>query len=457
MINVVIQGLGYVGAASALVIASKLGKNKKPLFNIIGIERKNNDNSQKLIDKINSKIFPHSSSDVEVDSILKKIKKFKNLIATDDIKYFSKADVIISSINFDFKDKNFNDFKLIPFRKSIEEIGKYITENTLLIVQSTVPPGTTEQIVLPILRNILRKRQVNFKKIFLAHSFERVMPGDKYMESITNNWRVYAGINKVSENKCKNFLSKIINVKEYPLTRLNNPTESEICKLLENSFRAVNIAFIDEWLRFTEKLNLNLFDIINAIRKRPSHKNIMLPGLGVGGYCIPKDPLIAKVAAEKIFKFKDLKFPMSVKAASINKKMPDFTFDKIKKICKKQKINKILLMGVSYKHNVGDTRNSAVERLFKKLKASKFNIFLHDPSIEMWKETNKIVDTKIPDVKLIQLMVFLVKHKEFNYINFEKLKKRNKNLFIIDANNVLSKKQILKINKLNIKNYLLGK
>lgn len=457
MINVVIQGLGYVGSASALVIASKLGKNKKPLFNVIGIERKNNDNSQKLIDKINSKIFPHSSSDVEVDNILKKIKKFKNLIATDNIKYFSKADVIISSINFDFKDKNFNDFKLIPFRKSIEEIGKYITENTLLIVQSTVPPGTTEQIVLPILRNILRKRQVNFKKIFLAHSFERVMPGDKYMESITNNWRVYAGINKVSENKCKNFLSKIINVKEYPLTRLNNPTESEICKLLENSFRAVNIAFIDEWLRFTEKLNLNLFDIINAIRKRPSHKNIMLPGLGVGGYCIPKDPLIAKVAAEKIFKFTDLKFPMSVKAASINKKMPDFIFDKIKEICKKQKINKILLMGVSYKHNVGDTRNSAVERLFKKLKASKFNIFLHDPLIKMWKETNKIVDTKIPDVKLIQLMVFLVKHKEFNYINFEKLKKRNKNLFIIDANNVLSKKQILKINKLNIKNYLLGK
>lgn len=457
MINVVIQGLGYVGSATALTIASKLGKNKKPLFNVIGVEKKNNENSKKLIDKINSKIFPYKSSDVEVKSLLRKIKKFKNLSATDDIKYFSKADVIIISINFDFKDKNFNDFKLMSFKKSVEEISKNITENTLLIVQSTVPPGTTEKIVLPILKNILRKRHVNFKKIFLAHSFERVMPGDKYMESITNNWRVFAGINEISEKKCKNFLSKIINVKKYPLTRLNNPTESEICKLLENSFRAVNIAFIDEWLRFTEKLNLNLFDIIHAIRKRPTHKNIMLPGLGVGGYCIPKDPLITKVAAEKIFKFKDISFPMSVKATKINKKMPDFTFDKIKKICNEKKISKILLMGVSYKHNVDDTRYSAAERLFNKLKQSKFKILIHDPLVKKWRETNQVINNKMPNIKSIDLMVFLVKHKQYESINFERFKKKNKKLIIFDANNVLSKKQISKINNLNIKNYILGK
>ena len=163
--------------------------------------------------------------------------------------FLTKADVIIISINFDFKDKNFRDFKLDAFKKSVEDIAINITENTLLIVQSTVPPGTTGKIVLPILVKILKRRGLNHKKIYLSHSFERVMPGDNYMESITNNWRVYAGINKISEQKCKNFLSKIINIKEFPLTRLNNPTESEICKLLENSFRAVNIAFIDEWLK----------------------------------------------------------------------------------------------------------------------------------------------------------------------------------------------------------------
>ena len=326
-----------------------------------------------------------------------------------------------------------------------------------MIVQSTVPPGTTEKIVLPILKNIIKKRKINSKKIFLAHSFERVMPGDKYMESVTNNWRVFAGINNISEKKCENFLSKIINVKQYPLTRLNNPTESEICKLLENSFRAVNIAFIDEWLRFTEKLNLNLFDIIHAIRKRPTHQNIMLPGLGVGGYCIPKDPLISKVAAEKIFKFTDITFPMSVKATKINKKMPDFTANKIKQICIKKKISKILLMGVSYKHNVDDTRYSAVERLYKKLKHTKFKIFIHDPLVKKWKETNQLIDNKMPNLKYIDLIVFLVKHKQYETINFDKYKKENKKLFIFDANNVLSKKQISKINELNLDNYILGK
>ncbi len=457
MINVAIQGLGYVGAATAFTLASKVGKNKKPLFRVVGIERKNNDPSKILIDKINSNIFPHESTDNQVKILQKKIKKNNNLRATNDISYYSKADIIIISINFDFKDKNFNDFKLNSFKKSIKEIALNISENTLLIVQSTVPPGTTEKIIFPIFATYSKRRKINFKKIFISHSFERVMPGDKYMDSITNNWRVYAGINKISENKCKFFLKKIIDTKKYPLTKLNNPTESEICKLLENSFRAVNIAFIDEWLRFTDKLNLNLYDIINAIRKRSTHNNIMLPGLGVGGYCIPKDPLITKVASEKIFKFKDLKFPMSVKAASINKTMPDFTFSKIKEICKKNKMNKILLMGVSYKDNVSDTRYSAAERLFWKLKKSKFKIFLHDPLVKVWKETRSIINNKIPDVKFIQLIVFLVKHKKYNNINFKKLKKRNKNLFIIDANNVLSKKQIIELKNLNIKNYLLGK
>ena len=457
MINVVIQGLGYVGAATAITLASKLGNNKKPLFNVVGIEKKNNINSKILIDKVNSNIFPHESSDKQVKNLLKKIKKNNNLKATDDIKYFSKADIIIISINFDFRNRNFNDFKLKAFKKSISEIANHITENTLLVVQSTVPPGTTEKVVLPTLSSTLKKRKVNLKKIFVSHSFERVMPGDKYVDSIINNWRVYAGINKASEVKCKNFLSKVINVKKYPLTKLNSPTESEICKLLENSFRAVNIAFIDEWLKFTEKLNLNLFDIIYAIRKRPTHTNIMLPGLGVGGYCLPKDPLITKVAAKKIFKFKGMNFPLSVKATNINKKMPDFTYNKIKEICKNKKIKNILLMGVSYKNDVGDTRYSAVERLYRKLNKSRFKILLHDPFVKNWKETNKIVYTKLPDIKPVQLIVFLVKHKQFNKINFLRLKERNKNFFILDANNVLSEKQILKINKLNIKNYILGK
>ena len=445
MINVVIQGLGYVGAATALTIASKLGKNKKPIFNVIGVERKNNVISKKLIDNINSKIFPHKSNNTQVKSLLKKIENNNNLIATDDIEYFSKADVIIISINFDFKDKNFRDFKLDAFKKSVEDIAINITENTLLIVQSTVPPGTTEKIVLPILVKILKRRGLNHKKIYLSHSFERVMPGDNYMESITNNWRVYAGINKISEQKCKNFLSKIINIKEFPLTRLNNPTESEICKLLENSFRAVNIAFIDEWLRFTERLNLNLFDIINAIRKRPTHKNIMLPGLGVGGYCLTKDPIFGKLSSKFFLKNKKINFPFSELALRVNSRMINNSLYYIKdRYGKSLKNKKILIVGVAYKNDVGDVRDSPSIKLANKLKKFSSKLFFYDPLVVEKLKSIKKVD-QIND--FYDIILLCVKHKTFKNFSFLKFNKMKQTIFF-DLNNVLGKKELKKINKI---------
>ena len=130
------------------------------------------------------------------------------------------------------------------------------------------------------------------------------MPGKNYLDSIINYWRVFAGINDISADKCAEFLSKIINVKKYPLTRLSNTNESETGKLLENSYRAVNIAFIEEWGRFAEDIGLDLFNIIDAIKMRPSHNNIMQPGFGVGGYCLTKDPRFADLSVKQIFKKK---------------------------------------------------------------------------------------------------------------------------------------------------------
>lgn len=456
MINVAVQGLGYVGCATALTIASKLSNDKKPIFNVYGIEKKNA-KSKSLIDKINSNIFPHPTSDSSVKKYLYLAKRNKNFLASNNHKFYSKADVIIISINFDFKNSNFEKLEISSFKKSLLDIAKNIKENSLIIVQSTVPPGTTEKIVTPIIHDYVKKRGMNKKKIFISHSFERVMPGENYFNSITNNWRVYSGINKSSEKKCEIFLKKIVNIKKYPLTKLNCTKESEVCKLMENSYRAVNIAFIDEWMRFSDKLNLNLFEIINAIRKRPTHANIMLPGFGVGGYCIPKDPLIAKAAAKQVLNIKNLSFPMSLNAAKINRKMPDFTFSKIMKIVKKNRIKNILLMGVSYKNNIGDTRFSPTERLYKKLMKKKLKVFLHDPFVKQWKEINKFIKPKLPNMKMIEMIIFLVNHDEYKNINFKDFYKKNKRIFIFDANNVLSKKQTLIIKKLNFQTEFIGK
>ena len=205
---------------------------------------------------------------------------------------------------------------------------------------------------LPQMKIILKKRKIDINKVYLAHSFERVTPGKNYIASIKNSHRVYAGINNKSEIKCKNFLKKIINVKKYPLTKLKNITSSETCKLMENTYRAVNIAFIDEWVKFSNQLNLNLFDIINAIKKRKTHNNIMLPGLGVGGYCLTKDPLFAKISQKQIHKKRDCFQAVSFE---LNKRMPNTSMEFIKNNYKKNLNNKkILFFGVSYKNEIGD-------------------------------------------------------------------------------------------------------
>ena len=149
------------------------------------------------------------------------------------------------------------------------------------------------------------------------------------------------------------------------MTKLNDTLSSETAKVLENSYRAANIAFIEEWGRFSEDVGIDIYEIIDAIKIRPTHSNIMRPGFGVGGYCLTKDPLFAKIACKEIFNLKEHEFPFSSKAVETNNKMPSVTLRRVKKYFNDSLINKkILLMGVTYRQNIGDTRFSPSEIYF---------------------------------------------------------------------------------------------
>ena len=157
---------------------------------------------------------------------------------------------------------------------------------------------------------------------------------------------------------------------------------------MENSYRAVNIAFIDEWNRLGDKLNVNLFDIINTIKKRHTHNNLKDPGLGVGGYCLTKDPLMAKLGAKQIWGINQ-KFDFSSMAVEVNKSMPFFVIEKIKNYFNNKLKNiKILLLGITYKEDIEDTRNSPSELFFKKMLSMKAKVSVHDPLVDFWKEQN---------------------------------------------------------------------
>ena len=293
--NIVVQGLGFVGSAMAVAIASRRNEKGENLFNVTGIDLNNSSGNDK-INKINSGTFPFETKDRQLINETKKCIEQGNLSATSDISIYSKADIIVVNINCDLIVENGErKIQLSNFIDGIKSIASKIKEHTLIIVESTIPPGTCEKIIYPIFLESFKKRKLNIKNFFLAHSYERVMPGKNYLDSIINYWRVFAGIDDASADNCAEFLSKVINVRKYPLTRLSNTNESETGKLLENSYRAVNIAFIEEWGRFAEDIGLDLYNIIDAIKMRPTHNNIMQPGFGVGGYCLTKDPIFAKL------------------------------------------------------------------------------------------------------------------------------------------------------------------
>ena len=232
-----------------------------------------------------------------------KTLKRKNFYATTDINAYRYADIIIIDINLDVQklsntDMSLNSFDvdMSAFERAISTIGSNCKEDVLVIVETTIPPGTCKNLLYPILCNEFDKRNINKKLLKVAHSYERVMPGPEYINSIREFPRVYSGINDSSADAAEVFLSTIIDTEKCALTRLENTTATEMAKVLENSYRATNIAFAVEWTRFAEEAGVNLWEIVNAIRIRKTHANLMFPNVGVGGYCLTKDPLLASWA-----------------------------------------------------------------------------------------------------------------------------------------------------------------
>jgi len=452
-----VQGLGYVGSAMCVAIGLAKNKFKGKNLKIIGVEKPTVHGKQ-IISNINKGIFPFRSNDLKLKYALKQIKRHGLIKATSSTDVYKKADVISVSVNCDLiRVKGKIKVDLSKFKKCVVEFAKKIKENTLIIIESTIPPGTCTEIVYPTIKKIFLKRKLNPNKVYIAHSSERVTPGKNYLSSVVNSYRVYSGINKKSEIKCKNFLSKVINVKKYPLYKLKNTNSSELSKLMENSYRAVNIAFVDEWSRLAEKINVDLFDVINAIKKRPTHNNLKDPGFGVGGYCLTKDPLMAMVGVKQIFNIKQ-NFQFSKLAVKTNNSMPLSTVNTIKRFYSNDlKGIKILLCGVTYKEDIDDTRYSPSELFFKKMNYLGAKVKVQDPLARYWDEVKINISSKIVDIKKFDAVVFAVKHKEYHKINFSNWKTKKRNFLIIDANNVLTKSQLKNIKKKKFKLISIGR
>ena len=449
---VVVQGLGFVGAVMSLVVSNSSKKD----YAVIGVDR---EESIEIIDNINNGVFPIKSSDPKIEEYYQKSIKKGNFLATYDHSAYSHASVIIVDINLDVQKNsdskgNLNSFNvdLNPFKNAIRTIGKNCKEDVLVLVETTVPPGTCMKVVKPIIEEELRKRHLSVDKIKIGHSYERVMPGPEYINSIKNFYRVYSGIDENSAQETEKFLKTIISTSEYPLTRLVNTNATEMAKVLENSYRAMNIAFAVEWSRYAEEAGVNLYEIVNAIRMRPTHSNLMYPGIGVGGYCLTKDPLLASWAKINHFNSDD-NLEQSERGVKINDKMPHYAFDFMKKAFALESIinKKILLLGVSYRSDVGDTRYSPVEPFYLNCVDNKAIVDTHDPYVQYWEEINLKVSQNL-DEKLDMswdIIVFSAAHSEYkNPKVISKISKMS-NVKVLDTLGILKEKDIVELNKNN--------
>ncbi len=436
---VAVQGLGFVGAAMAAALATTNNTAGKPLYRILGLDLGNEEGLRK-IQSANAGTPPIRSNDKDMDTAYAQAHKQGNLFATNDITVVSAADIVVVDIPFDVK-KTGETYtpRLELFLDSIRNLARHVREDALVLVETTVPPGTTENYLHPIFMEELQKRGKDTSKFSLAHSYERVTPGANYLKSITQFYRVYAGMDQRASDRTRAFLESFINTKDFPLSELHRPSASEMAKVMENSFRALNIAFLQEWTEFAEGMNVDMFDVLKAIRMRPTHKNIMSPGFGVGGYCLTKDALLADWACEQATG-KDL--PLSKESIRINDTMPGHSAARLKDYFGNLKGRTIALMGVSYLNDVADTRYSPSDYFVTACEKDGAKIIVHDPLVPYWPEKSLTIETDISAVKdkdESEALVLAVRHSEY----IARTAKEWLTLFpkikvVLDANNILN-------------------
>ncbi len=394
---VVVMGVGFVGAVMAAIIADSVDKNNVSTKFVIGMQRPSVRSYWK-IPLINRGDSPVKSDDPKVDPMIRRcVLEKKTLTASFSYKALSYADIVVLDVQCDYVKEELGNCRkghteMTALKNSFEIIAKYINPQALVIIETTVPPGTTENIANPIMCKIFQKRGIDSAPL-LAHSYERVMPGRDYIASIRDFWRVCSGINEEARRRVVKFLNEVIDTEKYPLTVLEKPIESETAKIVENSFRATILAFMDEWSLFAERNGIDLIKVLQAIRRRPTHSNILFPGPGIGGYCLPKDGALGMWSYKHILGFEDEIFKITPESIDINdtralhaaQLVCDALFNMNQPIAGAN----ILILGASYREDVGDTRYSGVELIVRKLTEMGAEIHVHDPYVDHWWEFEK--------------------------------------------------------------------
>lgn len=354
--KVAVMGLGYVGLPLAVNFAKKG-------FRVFGLD-KDNDRLGKIRRKENYIL------DVKQSDLAGVISSGRMTVGSD-FSVLREADAIIICVPTPLKRKYTPDIKYIV--DAVRAISRYLTKGALVVLESTTYPGTTEELIKPVLEKGGLKAGRDFH---LAFSPERIDPGNKNFD-VTTITKVVGGLTERCGELTKLLYGKIIK----NIHMVSSAKAAEMTKLLENTFRIINIGWVNEVAMMCHKMGINVWEVIDAAKTKPFGFMAFYPGLGVGGHCIPDDPLYLYWKAKHHgFSSKFIKL-----SADINSAMPAYAADYLKEILKKrpkpQSQTRLLVVGVTYKKDVKDLRKSPPLKLLEILQARKYRVDYFDPII----------------------------------------------------------------------------
>ncbi|QSB05777.1 nucleotide sugar dehydrogenase [Natronoglycomyces albus] len=386
--TVVIVGQGYVGLPLAQACASAG-------LTTIGLDR-----SPSVVADLNS---GHSHIDDISDAEVKQMLA-QGYRASADASVQARADVVVICVPTPLSDTGGPDLSAVT--AASESCAEHLRAGTLVVLESTTYPGTTQEVVAPLLE---KHGLVAGSDFHLAFSPERVDPGNAHF-TITNTPKVVGGLTPGCTKRAREFYEAFVS----QVVTARGPREAEMAKLLENTYRHVNIALVNEMAVFCRELGVDLWDAIALASTKPFGYQAFYPGPGVGGHCIPIDPNYLSYKVRTLgypFRFVEL-------AQEINNRMPDYVVSRASQLLNLAQLPlskaRVLLLGVTYKPDIADQRESPSEAVARKLLAAGARLTYHDPHVDQWSVDGVAID-RIPTVDTtgVDLTILLTAHAEY--------------------------------------------
>lgn len=415
--KICVVGLGYIGLPTSSMFATHG-------YQVYGV-----DVNKKVVDALNEGkvVIEEPYLDIMVQAAVRS----GHLIA--DTKPH-EADAFIIAVPTPMHEDKTADMKYVI--SAAEMIVPYLKKDDIVILESTSPTGTVEDVLVPILE---KSGFVIGEELFVGYSPERVLPG-KILWELVNNDRIVGGINRVSAEKIRDLYRIFVNADIF----LTTAKTAEMCKMMENTYRDVNIALANELAKICEESGINAWDVIKFSNKHP-RVNLHQPGPGVGGHCLAVDPWFIVEKNPDLAKIIKL-------SRETNESMPEYVFEKIKHILGGlEGANTVTILGVTYKPNIDDMRESPITEIVGLLEKEGVNVKIYDPHVEM---ENHQYDSISEAASGSDLLVLAVNHDIFKQLPLGEISKAMKNKNILDTRNFLDEKRI-KDEGFNY--YLLGK